>query len=196
MSKSNGHKALSDFRPQRANANKHKPFGLKLITDSIQRDGYSAPMVAAADGEIFAGSARLEAVGDVLNAEPIIVHSDGTRPVIHVRDDIPNADDPKARRLGVADNVIARIDYDPDGALLAALAADDDILKQMIAADEMSLRAVMGVNAELPTPGEQQEPLLLSECFIEIRCSKQDLESMSEVLNEWASRPTVTVNIS
>jgi len=49
-------KRLADFRPQRRNANKHRPLGLKQLADSIQRDGYSAPMVAAADGEIFAGS--------------------------------------------------------------------------------------------------------------------------------------------
>src|SRR3972149_207814 len=134
---------LAAFRPQRRNANKHKPFGLKQLADSIQRDGYSTPMVATADGEIFAGSARLETVGEVLLADPIVIHSDGSRPVIHVRDDIPNADDPRARRLGVADNIIARVDYDPDGALLAALAADDDILKRMIAADDLSLKAVM-----------------------------------------------------
>ena len=65
------------FRGQRVNANKHKPYGLKLIADSIQRDGYSSPMVAAADGEIFAGSARLEVAGDVLPTDPIIVESDG-----------------------------------------------------------------------------------------------------------------------
>src|SRR3990172_6526237 len=143
MSKDNGHKRLADFRQQKKNANKHNAFGLKHLADSTQRDGYSTPMVATADGEIFAGSARLETVGEVLLADPIVIHSDGSRPVIHVRDDIPNADDPRARRLGVADNIIARVDYDPDGALLAALAADDDILKRMIAADEMSLKAVM-----------------------------------------------------
>lgn len=65
---SNGHKAnrangLGAFRAQRANANKHKPLGLKLVSDSIQRDGYSAPMVAAADGELFIGSLRHEGAG-------------------------------------------------------------------------------------------------------------------------------------
>jgi hypothetical protein len=47
---------LSAFRPQRKNANKHTALGTKQLADSIQRDGYSTPMVAAADGEIFAGS--------------------------------------------------------------------------------------------------------------------------------------------
>ena len=122
----NGKVKLSDFRPQRKNINLGKPHGLAALDKSIRRDGYSAPMVAAADGEIFAGSKRLERVADVMpGSAPIIVHSDGTRPVIHVRDDIPNADDPRAVRLGYADNAIAAMDWAPDGALLAALAMDD-----------------------------------------------------------------------
>jgi len=143
----NGHKrtTLKDYRPQSANVNKHKPFGLQELTRSIERDGYSAPIVAAADGEVFAGSARLEKAAEVfgLDIEPIVVHSDGTRPIIHIRDDIKNANDPKARRLGVADNIIARVDYDPDGEILAALAADDEAIMAMVKADDASLAAML-----------------------------------------------------
>jgi len=153
---------LSDYRPQRVNANRHKPFGLKLLSDSIQRDGFSAPIVAAADGEVFAGSARLEVAGDVLPADPIIVTSDGTRPIIHIRTDIPNADDPRARRLGVADNIIGQIDYEPDGAILAAMAADDEILKRLIAADDDSTRAVMAAagQGDFAPVGVDEQPRL------------------------------------
>ena len=82
-----------------------------MLDMSIRRDGYSAPMVAAMDDEIFIGSNRLEVSADVFGAgvEPIIIESDGTRPVIVKRTDIQTADDPKARRLGLADNRIAEL---------------------------------------------------------------------------------------
>ena len=135
---------LAEFRPQRKNVNKGRDIGLTQLDKSIRRDGYSAPMVAAADGEIFAGSKRLERSADVfgLDVEPIVIHSDGTRPVIHVRDDIPTADDPRAVRLGVADNVIAHEDYDPDGALLAELAVQDAALMEMVRLDDLSMAAI------------------------------------------------------
>lgn len=142
---------LRQFKPQVRNANKHKPHGLTAIANSMQRDGYSAPMVAAADGEVFAGSARLEKAAEIFgtDVEPIIVESDGTRPIIHVRTDIPNADDPKAKRLGVADNSIAFTDYDPDGALLALLAAEDDAIAQMVKQDDRAAEAVLKAAGEL-----------------------------------------------
>jgi hypothetical protein len=62
--------------------------------------------------------------------------------------------------------------------------------------DAANLATMLGVEAELPNPDPQQEPMLESECFIEIHCSKDDLQSMQEALNEWATRPTVTINIS
>lgn len=149
--------SLAAFRPQRVNANKHKPLGLKMVGDSIQRDGYSAPMVAAADGELFIGSLRHEAVSDVLPAEPIVIRSRGDRPIIHIREDIPNADDPRARRLGVADNIIAHVDYNPDGAIMAALAGEDAAIKQMIEADDLSLHAIMALTQIPPNLNDLED---------------------------------------
>src|SRR5512147_2648729 len=113
---------LSDFRTQRVNANKHTERGIKALDNSIQRDGRLGAMTVAADGETFDGSARLESLADVMpSAEPIIVETDGTRPVIVKRTDIASADDPRAKRLGVAANVIAHMDYAPDGEILAMI---------------------------------------------------------------------------
>ncbi len=145
MPSANRKRKLSDFKPQRRNANRGNQAGLRELDKSIRRDGYSAPMVAAADGEIFAGSKRLERVADVygLDVEPIIVESDGTRPVIHIRRDIATADDPRAVRLGVADNAIASADWNPDGELLALLAAEDAAIAEMVKADTVSAKAML-----------------------------------------------------
>lgn len=128
--------------PQVRNPNKHNSFGLRLLEQSIQKDGWLGAQTATADGEIIAGSARQEiavekfadADGNVV--EPIIVHSTGERPVIVIRDDIPNADHPRARRLSVAENSIAAANYNPDGELLKEWAGEDDAIKKMFADDE------------------------------------------------------------
>jgi hypothetical protein len=117
---------VKDFRPATVNANKHTARGLGAIDKSIRTDGYGDPMLAAADGEMISGSARLETVAQVFGTEvePIIVHSDGTRPVIHVRDDIPNASDKRAVRLALAANRSHELDLAWDVEVLAGLDAD------------------------------------------------------------------------
>ena len=129
---------VADFRPAQRNANKHTARGLGAIDKSIRTDGYGDPMLAAADGEMISGSARLETVAQVfgVDAEPIIVHSDGTRPVIHVRDDIPNAADKRAVRLALAANRAAELDLAWDVEVLAGL--DADVLDGLWTADELS----------------------------------------------------------
>ena len=125
------------FIPQRRNLNKHTPHGLRLLEKSLQQDGFIDAQTAAADGEMISGSARLEVAADKFaDVEPIIVESDGTRPVVVVRTDIPNLADPRARRLSVAANQIAKTDFDPDGELLAEWGNEDKDIKAMFAESE------------------------------------------------------------
>ena len=164
---------LSAFRPQRKNANLGRPHGLAALDSSMRRDGYSAPMVAAADGEIFAGSKRLERAADVFGADvdPIVIESDGTRPIIHVRKDIPNADDPRAKRLGVADNVIGVMDWNPDGALLAQLAAEDEAIAALVKQENESLKAMAAAGGGSDVDAEPQ------------------IDRAQELLEKWKVRP-------
>ena len=135
-------KKISDFTPQKRNANKHTPYGLRLLEKSLREDGFIDAQTAAADGEIISGSARLEKAVEVFTdedgqeVEPIIVHSDGKRPVIVIRDDIPNAEHPRARRLSVAANKIAQVDFDPDWALLKEWGGEDEQIKKLFSDDE------------------------------------------------------------
>ncbi len=122
------------FRPQQKNVNKHTEHGLRLLEKSLQQDGWIDAQTAAADGEIISGSLRLEIAAEKFaDVEPIVVESDGTRPVIVVRTDIPNADDPRAKRLSVAANQIAHTDYNPDGDLLKQWAEEDKDIRAMFA---------------------------------------------------------------
>jgi site-specific DNA-methyltransferase (adenine-specific) len=118
---------LSDYRPQKKNANKHTQRGLSMLEKSIQEGGFIGAMTSAADGEIFDGSARIETVATVLPTDPIVVDSDGTRPIIVRRTDIPNADDPKAKRLALMANRTAQVDLDWDAEVLKELSEEIEI---------------------------------------------------------------------
>lgn len=143
MTKHNGKRKLADFRPQRRNANKHTPRGLAALDKSMGEDGWIGAMTVAADGETFDGSARLETVYSKFpNAEPIIVDSDGRAPIIVRRTDIPTADDPRAKRLGIAANSIASMDYDPDGETLVLLAAEDEAIAALLKQDDKAVKAM------------------------------------------------------
>jgi DNA modification methylase len=125
------------FVTQAKNANKHTLHGLRLLEKSLQQDGWIGAQTAAADGEMIAGSARLEVAAEKFaDVEPIVVESDGSRPVIVVRTDIQSADDPRAKRLSVADNQIARTDLDFDGTLLAEWAGEDEAIRALFADGE------------------------------------------------------------
>jgi len=130
--------SLTDFTPARRNANAHTQRGLKALGQSIQTDGWIGAMTAAADGELIAGSARIETAADVFGTEtaPIIIESDGTRPIIVKRTDIPQATDPRAIRLALADNRIQELDLSWDIDVLASL--EEISLQDLWTADELS----------------------------------------------------------
>lgn len=138
---------ITDFSPQKKNVNKHTAYGLRLLEKSIQGDGFIDAQTAAADGEIISGSARLELAAEKFaDVEPIIVDSDGTRPVIIRRTDIPNADTARARRLSVAANKIQAVDFDPDWALLKEWGGEDEQIKKLFSDSEWTA----GTKDEMP----------------------------------------------
>jgi len=85
---------------------------------AMRKYGYVAPMTAAADGEILDGSARIETSANVFGDDVIVVHHDGTKPVIMVRDDIPSGDTPQAREISIAANRIAQFNLDFDAEVI------------------------------------------------------------------------------
>jgi hypothetical protein len=111
---------LDTFKPQRRNANKHTQRGLGALETSIQKDGWIGAITVAADGETFDGSARIEVGASTGFDDVIVVESDGTKPIVHRRIDIPTADDPRAVRLGYAANRVAALNLDFDPAVILA----------------------------------------------------------------------------
>jgi DNA modification methylase len=146
---------LAKFRPATVNANRHTQRGLKALEQSIREDGYVAPITVAADGEALDGSARMEVVADLLDVEPLIVEHDGTRPVVMVRKDIPNAQTDIAKRIAVRANRVGQIDLEWDAEVLAEM--PESVLGELWNEDE--LKDLFGDIAAEPKddPGAQTD---------------------------------------
>lgn len=101
------------FRRDPNNLNAGTERGKGVIKKSIEENGWGRPTFAAADGTIIGGNHAMQVAEELSLPEPIVVHSDGTRPIIHVRDDIPNSEDPKAKKLAILDNRASQLNYAP-----------------------------------------------------------------------------------
>jgi hypothetical protein len=158
---------LREFQPIAQNPNKHTPKGMGMLDAAMSRHGYVAPMTAAADGAILDGNARLETVATKFpGVEPIIVEHDGTRPIIAVRTDIPNADDPMARDIIVTANRIAEVDLEYDLDVLREFAADG--------LDLAPFEFNAGMLDENPVGGAgQAEPACESQWMIVLTCKDE-----------------------
>ena len=157
--------SLSSFRPLSRNPNKHTPRGMAMLEDAIHLDGYVSPMTATADGTIIDGNARLETVATALPGDPIVVEHDGTRPVIMVRTDIPDADDPRAKRIAVASNRIGAVDLDWDADVLKDLASELDLSK-MFTGEELAAMLASSVASE-DDEGRPGSPVTCPGCGVE-----------------------------
>jgi DNA modification methylase len=138
-----------DIIPQRTNANRHTERGMRLLEKSIAEDGWIGAVTVAANGETFDGSARVETTAaNGMLEDAIVVQTDGSRPVVVVRSDIPTADDPRAKRLGVGANQIAAENLSWDSSVLASLVTEID-LTALFQPDELA-----AIFADVETPEE------------------------------------------
>ncbi len=120
-------RTLQHITTQRVNANKHTPRGMGELEKSIGERGWIGAITAAADGEVFDGSARREVLETAGLEDPIFVETDGSRPVVLIRTDIPTADDPRAKQLAVEANFIAAHNFAADADVLVGLKAELDL---------------------------------------------------------------------
>lgn len=151
---------LSDFRPQEDNANTHTQRGLKTLSDAYDKVGYVAPMTAAANGEVLDGNARLEQAFDQFDDEALVIHHSGNRPIIMIRDDVPDADDPMAKQISYSANRVAELDlnWDPEqlmidreaGVDLSGLFSDNELSEmeeEALLSSELASSLMDGVSA-------------------------------------------------
>ena len=130
---------IDEFRPQKKNANRHKPRGVSMLEKTMRRDGYVAPITATADGEVIDGSLRLETSADVFGDEVLVVEHDGTRPIVMKRTDIPNAGVSIAKHISVSANRIAQVDLDWDEETLDEIRrTDEEALEDLFTDEEIN----------------------------------------------------------
>ena len=144
---------LTDLKPQEKNANSHTERGLSMLERSIQEDGWISAITVAADGEAFDGSARLEKGISVGFEDAIFVESDGSRPIVHVRTDIPNASDPRARKLAIAANRVAEADLSWNPVVLAEMETDN-LLGGLFTTKELDVLLESVRTDTRPPPGD------------------------------------------
>ncbi len=130
--------SLSEFKFDDENANKGTPHGKELLKKSLQQRRFARPTFAAKDLTILGGNKTLAAAAEVGMQEAIVVESDGSRPIIHVRTDLANSKTPEARKLAIEDNRIAELSLSWDEEMLSAMAEfDEKLLEELWSKDEV-----------------------------------------------------------
>ena len=140
------------------NVNKHTQRGRGLHENSMRKRGAGRSIFSAGKGVdvpvVMGGNQTLE-IAATLGMEIINVHTTGNQIVNVVRDDIePNS--PEFYALGIEDNEVGKLSYNPDIDILAAVMADP-AMQALKAEDKMLSDIVEGMGGYIPTLDELAE---------------------------------------
>lgn len=116
---------ISDLVPDRRNANKGTKRGVALLNESLKDLGAGRSILLDKDGEIIAGNKTTEAASDLGYEKVLVVETDGKTLVAVQRTDLDLDNDPRARRLAIADNRVGEIDLAWDANTLLQLSRED-----------------------------------------------------------------------
>lgn len=112
---------LTDFVPDKDNANQGAPRGQKMIEDSLQEDGAARSVVVDEAGRVVAGNKTLEAAVNIGLQKAIVVETDGTALVVVKRKNWDLKDTQgAARRYAYRDNRSSEIslNWNPEQLLI------------------------------------------------------------------------------
>lgn len=126
---------LSTLKADPNNLNLHTEAGHTVVERSISKRGVARPGFAAKDGTVLGGNlSSLEIPGQLGMQEVILIETDGTRPIVHVRTDLdPNSEE--AKLLALEDNEASAVSYRRDVVALAQLAAQSDEVTDILPDD-------------------------------------------------------------
>lgn len=82
-------KYVTEFQPDDKNFNQHTQYGMGLLEKSVEKIGVIESITVSSDDKVISGNARQEVMSQKFDGvEPIIIETDGKRPVILKRTDI------------------------------------------------------------------------------------------------------------
>jgi hypothetical protein len=129
---------ITDFTPDRHNANKGTEKGAIVLDDSITQLGLGRSIVVDKNGNIIAGNKTQEAAVQNGLEDAIVIKTDGKKLVVVQRDDLDlySPTDDRARLLGIYDNRSSELNLEWDKDNL-------DLLLHNIQSDEISVQAAL-----------------------------------------------------
>lgn len=172
--------SIAEFTQHQRNARKHNPRNVGTIEKSLQQNGFGRPMLASRERVMLAGNATSEALASIGLEDAIIVETDGTKPIIHIRTDL-SVDDEMAVRLALADNRAAELaEWDVDE--LNRMREEGFNFRDFWTDDEFS-RAFGDEDEEEPSSEAQLDAI---EYKLVVDCTDED--DQAELLSELESR--------
>lgn len=139
---------LSDLKQDPRNARRHSSRNLAAVTTAISEVGFMRSLVAANDGTLIAGNLTAEALADLGMDDVIVVRSDGTKPIVHIREDVDPGSE-LAIKGGIYDNRASELADGWNEDVLAALMAEVDVSPVLMTQDELA-----AIIAQLPTDAD------------------------------------------
>jgi hypothetical protein len=117
---------ISSFLQDDKNFNKHTEFGMGLLEKSLRTVGVIESITVSSDDKIISGNARQEKIADVFGdeVEPIIVETDGTRPVVLKRTDI-DSNSKKFYEAAILANTVSKKNINFDSQTIKQVAVDE-----------------------------------------------------------------------
>lgn len=117
---------INELKPDSRNHNKHTKDGMALLEKSVEKVGIIESITVSNDNEIISGNARHEVIGRKFESEPIIIETDGTRPVILKRTDIESGTK-EFYEASILANTTAKKNIDIDYEVIDVLEEEFDI---------------------------------------------------------------------
>lgn len=150
---------LTDFIPDKQNANRGTQRGQKMIQDSLRQDGAARSIVVDAHNNVVAGNKTLENAVDIGLENAVVVEVSGNELVVTKRIDWDLYNDEAPRRYAWRDNqsALVSIDFDPE-QFAAEIAAGVDF-GEVFTADEQAelLNSIPDVDFQEYDEGVEKE---------------------------------------
>lgn len=117
---------INELKTDTRNHNRHTKDGMALLEKSVDKVGIIESITVSNDNEIISGNARHEIIGRKFENEPIVIETDGTRPVILKRTDIESGTK-EFYEASILANTTAKKNIDIDYEVIDVLEEEFDI---------------------------------------------------------------------